>query len=241
MTPELLDITFGRIGYPKVVEYTESDTPDRWKSRWNLRKALHTNYYKIQTSKSFTYSLNKQGYRENDWKEINWTNSYIFLGCSHTFGVGVPQEDTLPKQIQNSTDKYCVNLGIPGGNNSFSMFNSSKLINQGIKPLGVFYQRTYANRWFDIKDDNTLDPFLASDNKKNNYFKNKNYIDFLDNSISETIHSQWKNICPIIEFNIAMFPDHDKDFYIARDGCHYNEAYFKKIVPHLLEKLHKYS
>lgn len=240
MTLELLDITFGRIGYPKTVEYAESDLPDRWLKQWS-RKKRNSKYFYHQTKKQFSYTLNSQGYREKQWDKINWNNSYIFLGCSHTFGVGVPEEETIPKLVQTSIEKYCVNLGIPGGNNSFCMFNSAKLINQNIKPMGVFYQRTYANRWFDITNDNILDPFLASDNKKKKYFKNKKYIDFLDNSISETILSQWKNICPIIEFDITMFPDYDEDCYVARDGCHYNGLYFKKIAQHLLEKIDKYT
>lgn len=240
MTLELLDIRFGRTGYPKTVEYTESDVPERWPKQW-LRQKRNSKYFYQQIKNKFTYTLNHQGYREKHWDQIDWNNSYIFLGCSHTFGVGVPEAETLPKLIQNEVEKYCVNLGIPGGNNSFSMFNSATLINENIKPLGVFYQRTYANRWFDITNDNILDPILASDNKNKKYFKNEKYIDFLDNSISETIISQWKNICPIIEFNIAMFSDHTEDIYVARDGCHYNGLYFQKIAKHLLEKIDKYS
>ena len=91
----------------KIVEYTESDDPRYWKKHWQNKEAYNSEYYKLQTSKKFTYTLNSQGYREKEWRDIDWNNSYVFLGCSHTFGVGVPNDETLPKQVQSATGVYC--------------------------------------------------------------------------------------------------------------------------------------
>lgn len=225
------------MGYPKVVEYTESDLPERWESAWKHRSAYNTDYYIEQTRRQFTYTLNNQGYREHEWDTIDWETSYVFLGCSHTFGIGVSNEETIPKIMQRSLGNYCVNLGIPGGCNAFSMFNSSKLINYGIRPKGIFFQRTYYNRWFDIKNDEVL-PFNAKEKNYNKHFKNSEYVDFLDNNIRDVIISQWKGVCPVIEFKIDdMVDDCYNKKYIARDGSHFNFNYFEKITNKLLKDM----
>jgi hypothetical protein len=224
---ELLDTRFGREGYPKTVEYTESDKPERWQKQWNKRNALYSLQHKKQISrKDIFYNLNSQGYREQEWNQIDWNNIFIFLGCSHTFGCGVSLNETLPKIIQGKTSTYCVNLGIPGGSNFFSMLNSSYLINQEIKPKAVFYQRTYNSRWFDIEKNKVT--------TANNYKIDKDYLDFLDTNISTTIHSQWKHVCPVIEYCMEDYKDCGSIEYIARDGCHYNGLFFEKVSENLI-------
>jgi len=234
---QLIDTRFGRTGYPTVVEYTECDDPKKWNKYWQARKsASRTRYYKKQTSRrDIFYHLNSQGYREKEWNQINWNESYVFLGCSHTFGVGVGHNETIPAQIQFKTGINCINLGIPGGNNAFSMFNSAKLINQGIKPLKVFFQRAFAFRWFDYNDNYGPIPYIATDKAYRKFYISDKYVNYLDVSISETIASQWKHICPIIEYNIEMFDDRWNPRYLARDGTHFNRLYFEKVVNRLLE------
>lgn len=233
---ELLDTRFGRSGYPKTINYTENDKPQLWRKAWHKRNAEKTEYYNKQTEQKITYSLNTWGYREQEWNSIDWNNSFVFIGCSHTFGVGVAYEKTLPKLMQEKLGAYCVNLGIPGGNNYFSMINSAKLINAGIRPKGVFYQHTYPTRWFDFKDD-ILNPVNANDKGYEHYFKDAQYVDFLDSSITETLYSQWKAICPVIEFVITdLVSNTDDNKYIARCGSHYNDLYFETAVEKLYNK-----
>jgi len=236
MTLELIDTRFGRIGYPKVIEYTESDIPERWNKQWSRKGALDSKYYQEQTSKTFTYSLNSQGYREKEWNQLDWNNSIICLGCSHTFGVGVPEDKTFPSQLSKKIGIPCINLGIPGGNNFFSSINSSKLINYNIQPKAIIFQRTYRDRWFNIKN-NTIDTITARDNHAAHFFPNDEYSEFLDNNISEIIYSQWNSRCKVIEFNMAMFEDCDDKKYIARDGSHWNQLYFEKIVNFLINTI----
>lgn len=236
MTLELLDTTFGRIGYPKVVEYTESDLPERWDIQWKRKGALNSEFYFKETSKTFNYNLNSQGYRDKEWDIIDWDNSIVFLGCSHTFGIGVEQSETIPLQVQNILNIPCVNLGIPGGNNFFNSINSANLINYNIKPKAVMFQRTYKTRWFKIENDQ-LDTIISSDREATKIFPNDAYTEFLDSNISNIIKSQWKNICPVIEYKMEMFKDHDDFKYIARDGAHWNGLYFSKITKFLVEKL----
>ena len=233
---ELLDTRFGRSGYPKTINYTENDKPELWAKAWYKRNAENTEYYSKQTKQKITYSLNSQGYREQEWNNIDWNNSFVFIGCSHTFGVGVAYEKTLPKLMQEKLGAYCVNLGIPGGSNYFSMINSAKIINAGIKPKGIFYQHTYPNRWFDFKDGN-LNTFSHNDKGYQTYFKNEQYTNFVDDSINQTLHSQWNGICNITKFVIDdLVTDCGNQKYIARCGAHYNDLYFEKAVEELYDK-----
>jgi hypothetical protein len=236
MTLELIDITFGRVGYPKIVEYTESDLPERWAIQWKRKGALNSKFYTKETNKTFNYNLNSQGYREKDWNDVDWNNSIVFLGCSHTFGVGVENSKTIPAQIQNILNIPCINLGIPGGSNFFSSINSANLINYNIKPRAVVFQRTYKSRWFKIENDQ-LDTITSSDSEIVNVFPNDQYSEFLDSNIGSIIKSQWKNICPVVEYKMEMFDDCGDFKYIARDGAHWNGLYFKKITQFLTEKL----
>jgi len=236
MTLELIDTRFGRKGYPKCIEYTESDIPERWSKQWAHKGALDSQFYTNETNKTFTYNLNSQGYREQEWNQIDWNDSIICLGCSHMFGVGVELEQTIPYKLSKKINVKCINLGIPGGSNFFSSINSAKLINYDIKPRAVVFQKTYKHRWFAIEND-TLQTVTATDKNSAHLFPNNEYSNFLDNNITEIIHSQWKNICPIIEFNMEMFDDHISKKYIARDGAHWNGLYFEKIVNSIINTI----
>lgn len=60
-----------------------------------------------------TYSLNTNGFRSREI--IEDTGCIVALGCSHTFGLGLRNEDTYIAKLANmlGTDYY--NLGVPGG------------------------------------------------------------------------------------------------------------------------------
>jgi hypothetical protein len=60
-----------------------------------------------------TYSQNSDGYRCNEWPDINWSKSTVVLGCSHVFGIGVDDSHTITTQLQNLLSQPVVNLGLP--------------------------------------------------------------------------------------------------------------------------------
>lgn len=71
---------------------------------------------------SFKYELNKHGFRCDDFNTIDFSKkSIVYLGCSHTFGIGSPEEDIwcsmLHKLLQEhyNTEFNLINLGVPGG------------------------------------------------------------------------------------------------------------------------------
>jgi hypothetical protein len=56
------------------------------------------------------YTVNKHGYRGNNWSMRN--DSIAFFGCSITFGIGV--EHNIASVIQQNINKECINIGQPG-------------------------------------------------------------------------------------------------------------------------------
>lgn len=59
------------------------------------------------------YQLNKNGFR---CKNVNdkTKNGILFLGCSHTFGVGLIEEQTFAHRVATHFNRECFNYGLPG-------------------------------------------------------------------------------------------------------------------------------
>jgi len=78
-----------------------------------------TNYPKDSVS----YKLSIQGWRCDNFNNIDFVNkqSIIYLGCSHGFGIGVPEDEIWTSQVHDliekkfDTEYNFINLCIPGG------------------------------------------------------------------------------------------------------------------------------
>ena len=111
-----------------------SEKPEDWYYRHNQVK----------------YTINSHKFRTKEFKDIDWKNSIVLLGCSFTFGVGVTDEDTISVQLQKITGKNVVNLGQPGISNGAIAYNSYYLKQNYPKPLAVVNLWTTMPRWFRI-------------------------------------------------------------------------------------------
>ena len=83
-------------------------------------KYMQKNNIKILNNKTYLdknvneYHTNNFSYRDKkDWKPEN-PAEIVALGCSHTYGIGVPQEYTWPSIIESKTGKVVANLGMCG-------------------------------------------------------------------------------------------------------------------------------
>lgn len=59
-----------------------------------------------------TYSFNSYGHRSKEVKDLNFDNYILFVGCSHTQGVGVKLENTYPYLISKMLKCDYYNLAI---------------------------------------------------------------------------------------------------------------------------------
>ena len=93
------------------------------KKRISLVEGVYTNY----TETEISYELN-EGFR---CKESYDKIDLMSLGCSHTFGLGIPHEHTwgyqLSERLQLNVDNYC-NLGLCGASQEQVLIVASSLI-----------------------------------------------------------------------------------------------------------------
>lgn len=103
--------------------------------------------------KEVLYTHNKQGYRAPEWKDVDWSNSILFFGCSFVYGVGINAEDSCAHQLSLLTNNPVVNLGCPGSSPMFQWVNTTILRTHDINPKAVVYYWPYAPRIAQLQYD----------------------------------------------------------------------------------------
>lgn len=61
-----------------------------------------------------TYSFNSLGHRSKNIKELDLENYILFIGCSHTTGIGLELEKTFPDIVSRKLGCDYYNLSLPG-------------------------------------------------------------------------------------------------------------------------------
>jgi hypothetical protein len=92
------------------------------------------------------YNVNSQGYRCDEFDNIDWSNSILIIGDSIVFGLGLDVASTAASKLSLLTNSSVVNLGQPGASPMFSWANSCILRDNNITPQGVIYLWTFAER-----------------------------------------------------------------------------------------------
>jgi hypothetical protein len=64
--------------------------------------------------KSITYKFNKFGFR---CKDLTLKEQIMFIGCSYTMGMAVPEEYSFASIVAKELNLECYNLGLGGGTN----------------------------------------------------------------------------------------------------------------------------
>jgi hypothetical protein len=91
-------------------------------------------------NKPISYTCNKYGFREQEFDGIDWNNSVVCFGCSHTFGIGIPNHETWVRKLENRINTPCVNLSIPGGSFEAILHNIVWLKYHDITPKNLIVQ-----------------------------------------------------------------------------------------------------
>jgi hypothetical protein len=97
----------------KELNWLPSDTEERY------LKHLETDWGALEMNgwidhPYFTYKFNSHGFRSD---EFSHDPSVMFLGCSHTTGIGMPVEDTWTRIVAKQLNLKCFNLGIGASSN----------------------------------------------------------------------------------------------------------------------------
>lgn len=144
-------------------EYFDNDNPDQWGQYTNPTSVVNVGY-----------KLNSLGYRCDEFN-LESELPVVFMGCSHTFGLGLPLEDTWTYQtisnIRAKTNKTIPywNLARNGSSIDLQFWNLHKHIEQ-LKPKFIFflvpaiYRRIlfFKNRLhdFQVKENHSLESSL---------------------------------------------------------------------------------
>lgn len=89
--------------------WSGTDTKKLYES--NLKKQPKNWYYR---NNNVRYTINSNGYRTYEFKDINWKNSVIIFGCSQVFGIGLDDEYTISNQLSKLIKCPVINMGMGG-------------------------------------------------------------------------------------------------------------------------------
>lgn len=198
--------TLDNLKTKKVWKYCGTDTKTNYEQ--NLKDQPQDWYYR---ENKVNYTLNSLGYRTREFNEIDWENSILMFGCSHVFGLGVDDKDTIPFYLEQITGKNVINLGIPGGS-LMSMLHTSFCIKEKFpKPLQVIFSWTSLDR-LTIFNFNSV-KLYGGWNMNSIFFKKigEQKIDIVLKNMFylQMIKSIWKDYCNCYEFAFdSFYPKH---------------------------------
>jgi hypothetical protein len=125
------NVILGNLSYGWT-NYKNPDNPNRthgitWipmDTEENYNKLKKEGYYSLNKSvvENFKYEVNSNGFRCDNFDTIDFSKkSIVYLGCSHTFGIGSPEEDIWCSMLHKLLQEHYnikfnfINLGVPGG------------------------------------------------------------------------------------------------------------------------------
>jgi hypothetical protein len=104
---------YGFIGHEDTNVETEWSGGDNLQ---NFERSLRADPNWHFKDRHITYKINSLGHRSKEIEEINLDNYILFIGCSHTEGIGLGIEYTYPHLVsqQLNCDYYNLGLGATG-------------------------------------------------------------------------------------------------------------------------------
>jgi len=99
------------------------------------------------------YTINELGYRAPAFDKVDWSNSFIIQGCSQVFGLGTNQDDKIVSHyLSQLLNAPVINLGAPGAGMEVQYTNALYMLEQDIRPRGVFIIYPNMDRYSWYKD-----------------------------------------------------------------------------------------
>jgi hypothetical protein len=235
-----LGVFNGFIGYNYMnrdCNFTGTDTEELYNENLKLQPADW--YYRTC---NMSYVRNSIGHRCREINDIDLDNYILFIGCSHTEGVGLSLEDSFTYKLANELKCDYYNLAV-GGCGVDTMIHNLNIwlhtVNK--KPKYIICQWpdptryvSYSNRAFDFhgiweKHPNVLNFIIAGD--MNNFFNGriklaKILLEKLNNVITVSVYPNMADI-------------HFNQYDVARDGMHHGRRSNSMLTRLLLEKIHQ--
>lgn len=234
---------YGSIYQNVVVKWINSDNEKTFNNHYknlDTRRELEKLGY---DKESITYDYNAFGFRTKHFH--NKGNSIVFLGCSHTEGVGLRYEDTYASVVSREIGLHSINLGVSGGAMD-TTFRLAYYWLPKLKPTFVVHQQPHQGRYeFFLSNDRNVRPIklipnltdgpkflrtwymwhLKSDrNYSMNFEKNQHAVKNICNELNiEYISLERPKLWDITDF--------------GRDLMHYGVETHKKVAQGVIQKI----
>ena len=115
-------------------------------------KSKPTDWYYKDTE--ITYTYNNYGHRCSNITDINLDNYILFLGCSHTFGIGNKLEDSYPYVLSKKLGMDYYNLALGATGTDSNRHNLSVWLEKFSKPKYIIWQWPRSPRFLYASDIN---------------------------------------------------------------------------------------
>jgi hypothetical protein len=183
-----------------------------------------------------TYKFNRHGFRADEFDSPG--SNVMFLGCSHTLGVGLPIESTWAHIVSTSLGLRNFNLSIGGTSNDTVFRMAQHWINQLQPDLVIFLSGPRTRVELHTIDDQIEDLSIHAEGHGKNFMRHwagnpiNGDLNYLKNMLAikqlcsdggiKFLHEELRNIQPI-----------DK----ARDLQHYGKRTHNRIAAMFLSKI----
>lgn len=122
--------------------YSGADSEELYNK--NLLKFSQDWYYR-NTNISYTY--NEYGHRTAPVADINLSNYILFVGCSHTEGIGLKLEDTYPNVVSKKLGIDYYNLAVGGTGTQVMQHNLVTWLTKYNFPKAIVWQWSHPARF----------------------------------------------------------------------------------------------
>jgi len=210
------------------------DTEKRYLDNLNTKRDLLKKCNWIDAD--ITYKFNSYGFRSDDF---SYEPGIVFLGCSHTVGVGLPVESTWSHMVSTRLNVKRYNLGIGGASNDTAFRLGHHWIPQ-LQPKLVIFLSTNTART-ELHTANTIEDIGVY----NNFYNNSVYYKEWVTNKTNTDMNYLKNLLALqqicsqhdIKFLHEKFFNIEKTEQLARDLVHLGVEPNKLIAEYFLSKL----
>jgi len=124
----------------KTLNWVPSDTEELYHENLKKQRNLLEKYNWISTE--VHYKFNSEGFRGEEFS----IGGAMFLGCSYTFGIGLPKEHTFPHLVSSELSLPCVNLGLPASS-ADTAFRLACVWIDSLQPKLVVYLSPFKSRF----------------------------------------------------------------------------------------------
>lgn len=243
---EKLQQNFGGDIYRKNTTFYWDGTDSEERFLKNMKK---TKTRQILEEKNWTdaiieYKYNNFGFRCDEFED---TDCIVTLGCSYTFGTGLPIKDTFAQKVADNYQLKNYNLGVTGAANS-TCFRLAYHWISTLKPKYVVFAQPERTR-LALQKQNGVEIHLKAShiNEKKTapyraWYKtfvlndNNVLLDYEKNTMAIKYLCQTNNI-PLINFEIEDYLPNEKTKDYARDLLHYGVKTQKRISDMVINQI----